>query len=81
MHAVPLGALGRSEFVATAPADALGESSDVTQASGHPFAPEEAGSRFKRLRPRNKLLVEGAVEDPDEQVAKDKNGSPGLGAG
>ena len=26
MHAVPLGDLGRSEFVATAPADALGES-------------------------------------------------------
>ena len=42
---------------------------------------EEAGSRFKRLFLRNKLLVECAVEDHDGQVAQDKNGARGLGAG
>jgi hypothetical protein len=60
---VPLGALGRSEFVATVPGCALGES-ESPRPRGYPFAREEAGSHFKRLGLRNKLLVECTVEDP-----------------
>ena len=55
--------IGAPEFVGTRGC-ALRES-DVTQASGYTFAPEEAGSHFKRLRLRDKLLVEFAVEEHD----------------
>jgi hypothetical protein len=75
MHAVPLGARGRSEFVAKLALGARSANLISPRPSGLPFTPEEAGSRFKRLRLRNKLLVRGGVEDHDEQVAEDKDGA------
>ena len=73
MHAVPLGDLGRSEFVATVPADA--RSANLSHPGLGSFCARKTGPRFKRLRLRNKLLVECAVEGHDGQVAQDKNGA------